>query len=89
MAAPSTQAVAEEPTENADDNAILAVDSVPVSPWHHAILLQQKRKMRSTEVHYIDHPMLGVVALITPLSDDDLEAMAAAEFVSDPNQPAK
>jgi hypothetical protein len=45
--------------------------------------------MRSTEVHYIDHPMLGVVALITPLSDDDLEAMAAAEFVSDPNQPAK
>jgi hypothetical protein len=88
-AAPSTEVFAEEPAENLGDSETLAVDSGPVYPWHHAILLQQKRKMRSTEVHYIDHPMLGVVALITPLNEDDLEAMAAAEVIADPNQPAK
>jgi hypothetical protein len=29
-------------------------------------LLQQTRRMRSTERHYIDHPKFGVIALITP-----------------------
>jgi hypothetical protein len=31
-------------------------------------VLQQTRRMRSTEMHYIDHPRFGVVALITPAS---------------------
>lgn len=39
----------------------------PVYPFRHAVLLQQKRRMRSGEVHYIDHPMLGVIVKITPL----------------------
>ena len=39
----------------------------PIYPFRHAVLLQQKRRMRSGEVHYIDHPMLGVVVTITPL----------------------
>lgn len=86
---PTTEDLQEERPENAEDSEMLAVDAGPIYPWHHAVLLQQKRKMRSTEVHYIDHPMLGVIALITPLSEEDLEAMAAAEFVADPNQPAK
>ena len=30
------------------------------------ILLQQERDMRSSEVHYIDHPILGVIIKITP-----------------------
>ncbi len=30
------------------------------------ILLQQERDMRSGEVHYIDHPVLGVIVQITP-----------------------
>jgi hypothetical protein len=29
-------------------------------------VLKQTRRMRSTEIHYIDHPRFGVVALITP-----------------------
>lgn len=29
-------------------------------------LLQQTRRMRSTERHYIDHPKFGVIALISP-----------------------
>jgi hypothetical protein len=51
----------------------------PVYPFRHAILLQQKRRMRSTEIHYLDHPMLGVVAKLTPLTAQDLELLAAGE----------
>jgi hypothetical protein len=51
----------------------------PVYPWRHAIALQQKRKMRSTELHYIDHPMLGVVVKITPLTEEELQQRATAE----------
>lgn len=51
----------------------------PVYPWRHAIALQQKRKMRSTEVHYIDHPMLGVVVKTTPLTEEELQQLATAE----------
>jgi hypothetical protein len=45
--------------------------------------------MRSTEVHYIDHPLMGVVVLISPVTDEELEAMAAVEFTVpdvDPDQ---
>lgn len=28
--------------------------------------LQESRRMRSKEVHYLDHPMFGVIALVTP-----------------------
>ncbi len=59
----------------------------PTYPWRHAVLLQQKRKMRSKEVHYIDHPMMGVIVLITPITQEQLEAMAIEEFGLDPNQP--
>lgn len=31
------------------------------------IKLQQKRRMRSRKLHYIDHPRFGVLALITPV----------------------
>ena len=51
----------------------------PIYPWRHAIALQQKRKMRSTEVHYIDHPMLGVVVKTTPLTEEELQQLATAE----------
>ncbi len=38
-------------------------------PYRHAIALQQKRRMRSGELHYIDHPMMGALIEVTPLSD--------------------
>lgn len=31
--------------------------------------LRESRRMKSKEVHYLDHPMLGVIALITPLEN--------------------
>lgn len=45
----------------------------PPYPWRHAVLLQQARRMRSNEVHYIDHPLMGLVIKITPLSAEDLQ----------------
>ena len=55
----------------------------PVSPWRHAVALTEKRRMRSEEVHYLDHPMLGMVVKLTPLSEEELEALAVAEQVAD------
>lgn len=34
------------------------------------ILLQQERDMRSSEVHYIDHPVLGLIIKVTPYSTE-------------------
>jgi Peptidoglycan-binding protein, CsiV len=56
----------------------------PVYPWRHAVLLKQKRKMRSNEVHYIDHPLLGVVIKLTPLDEEQLQILGEAEH-SDPD----
>jgi hypothetical protein len=43
-------------------------------PWsyRHSVLLQQTRRMRSEEVHYLDHPMLGLVVKLTPVESVEL-----------------
>lgn len=40
-------------------------------PWRHAILLEQSRRMRGGELHYIDHPVLGVLVKMTLLEGAD------------------
>ena len=76
-----------EPAEMALEEPIedepMIEETGPLYPWRHAVQLQQKRKMRSTEVHYIDHPMLGVVVLVSPITDEELEVMAATEFAAE------
>lgn len=61
----------------------------PVYPYRHAVLLQQKRRMRSTEVHYLDHPLFGLVVKLTPLSDEDLTSLALAEAALAPAEKAE
>jgi len=39
-------------------------NSAPATPQVYR--LQESRRMRSKELHYIDHPMFGVIALVTP-----------------------
>lgn len=68
------------------DEGMLAEETGPVYPWRHAVLLQQKRRMRSQEVHYIDHPLLGVVIKFMPLDAEQLQAMADAELASGSSQ---
>jgi len=72
--------------EEAEGEPLPEEDLGPVYPYRHAVLLQQERRMRSTEVHYIDHPMLGVVAKLTPLTATELETMAQAERDSEAAQ---
>lgn len=40
--------------------------------------LQQQRRMRSGELHYLDHPHLGLLALITPYEPPEAEPAADA-----------
>jgi hypothetical protein len=53
-------------------------------PYRHAVLLKQTHRMRSGEVSYIDHPMLGVVAKITPLSGPGPEPGTVPETAAQP-----
>lgn len=48
----------------------------PVYPYRHAVLLEQTRRMRSNEIHYIDHPLLGMVIKFTPITAEELGAIA-------------
>ena len=64
--------------EPAGMNAVVELeDPGPVYPWRHAVVLQQNRRMRSNEVHYIDHPMLGMLIKLTPMAREDLEQLSA------------
>ncbi len=53
-------------------------------PFRHAVLLEQTQRMRSGEVIYIDHPLLGVVAKITALSELEEKATAQPETAVPP-----
>ena len=55
-----------------------AAEEADAYPYRHALLLKQKRRMRSKEVHYLDHPKLGILIRVTPVTRDDLDALAAA-----------
>lgn len=82
MAEPAPTQSPEASTWGPEDEAFLLhalAEEDPVYPYRHAVLMQQKRRMRSKEVHYIDHPLLGVVAKLTPLDEETLHALALAE----------
>ena len=69
-----------EPEQPVDNEGLpLAEETGPVYGWRHAIVMDQKRRMRSNEVHYIDHPMLGVVVKLLPLTAEELEDLAIAD----------
>jgi hypothetical protein len=69
-------------TDETDPVALEPVDAEPVYTWRHAVAFAQRRRMRSNEVHYLDHPMLGVVVKLTPLSEEELEVIAAADLAA-------
>lgn len=50
--------------------------STPPYPWRHAIVHKQTRRMRSNEIHYLDHPVIGVIVKVTPMSDEALPLVA-------------
>lgn len=48
------------------------VDEEVTYPYRHAIALQQTRRMRSGEIHYIDHPAMALIVSITRIEDENL-----------------
>lgn len=55
-------------------------------PVREIIRIQGKRRMRSGEFHYIDHPKIGVLAIIHPVEKPelDLEQNLDTEFETEP-----
>jgi len=53
-------------------------------PYRHAVLLKQIRPLRNGEANYIDHPMLGVIAKVMPLSETGSGAPAQPATMTDP-----
>lgn len=51
---------------NFDNNSSAAEAAAPDYVTRQIILLQQERDMRSGEIHYLDHPVLGLIVQITP-----------------------
>jgi len=46
--------------------------------------LKQTRKMRSGELHYLDHPLMGVVVRLTPFEDTENETESVNEDTAAP-----
>ena len=44
---------------------LTAINEIPLR----AASVNQSRRMRSNELHYIDHPLLGILVRVTPLAD--------------------
>ena len=65
------QSVAKSETVNLWDNIAASTneyDSILTKPYvsEKVVLLQQKRRMRSKEIHYIDHPVVGIIFYAIP-----------------------
>ena len=71
------------PSSDSPDGSDIALDedddSAAAYPWRHAIVHRQSRRMRSKEIHYLDHPVIGVIVKVTPLSEEALPLLAPAE----------
>ncbi|MCB1697748.1 MAG: hypothetical protein KDI10_17175 [Halioglobus sp.] len=78
-------AVAADPAGDAVAGVAVVEAVAPVYPYRHAVLLQQTRRMRSGEVNYIDHPMLGAIIKFTPVTAEQLAAIAQEQATTLPD----
>lgn len=53
------------------------------------VLLQQERRMRSNELHYIDHPLMGLLIRITPYEFPEPEPEPEPELETETEQNAE
>ncbi|NOY62876.1 MAG: hypothetical protein GXP10_06970 [Gammaproteobacteria bacterium] len=83
------------PLENSLDDALFSsFDAHPKVPATtkraltetriHAYRLMENRRMRSGEVHHLDHPFFAVIALVTPYEPPIAEVEKASEAVAVP-----
>lgn len=66
----NTDLVYREPlsdSENAEPYSVPAdVSTFSFEPRYQAYHMKQSRRMRSREIHYLDHPLFGMAILVTP-----------------------
>jgi len=67
--------MAPPPAEMTDAETPAVPDFVPTQ----LVRLQESRRMRSSELHYIDHPMLGVIAKVLPIENVPEDGDGGAE----------
>ena len=69
-----------EPVPIQSDTDLFAIAEDPfgfqLQPSYQVYHLQQSRRMRSKELHYLDHPVLGMAILVTPYEIKEAETAA-------------
>lgn len=86
QAAPTQPEAVEASLDAAGSVGGAAMDGLGEYPYRHAVLLQESRRLRTGEVYYIDHPMLGVVVKISTLEAPASAPVESAE-VPPPSTP--
>ena len=62
-------------SEDEAKSRLEALNALPrFTSWRH----QESRRVRTGEVHYLDHPRFGVIVLVTPIPSEELEARTQA-----------
>lgn len=59
----SSQLLGQNIIPSSSSSPLTTIDKIPLRAAH----VNQSRRMRSNELHYIDHPMLGVLVRVTPI----------------------
>lgn len=62
-------------TDNPDDPYSSERQWLPIRAAH----IDRSRRMRSNEIHYLDHPLLGIVAKVTPIETAEEETAAPSD----------
>jgi hypothetical protein len=60
---PSSQSLEQSIIPSSSSSPLTTINRIPLRAAH----VDQSRRMRSNELHYIDHPMLGIVVRVTPV----------------------
>lgn len=84
---PPISAAQPSPSLTAPTLSTLGLSSVEPAPRQLSVNLQQARRMRGGEVHYLDHPMFGLIIRLTPWEPPALPAPAETSAISEPPVP--
>lgn len=59
----SSQSLGQNIIPSSSSSPLTTIDKIPLRAAH----VNQSRRMRSNELHYLDHPMLGILVRVTPI----------------------
>lgn len=67
--------------DSADADPISGVSENPY-PYRHAVVHRQASRMRGGEIHYLDHPVIGILIRVTPADEENPphEALEQAQW---------